>query len=95
MTTITAMADPATAITAGGRAGAGPAMAAAKKAGKGGENTTARGGDIPDGDKRKGVYRVRGVVDVGGSPGDGGIRSFTCHSRDGEIYDFELNDYRF
>ena len=79
----------------GSRAERGAVYTCVNEAEHGGEYSDARVRDITDVDKRNGVYRVRGVVDVGGFPGDGGIRSFTCHSRDGEIYDFELNDYRF
>lgn len=61
----------------------------------GGEHADARVRDITDVDRRDGVYRVRGVVDLGGFPQEGGIRAFTCYARDGEIYNFELNPYRF
>ena len=61
--------------------------------GSGYDNARVR--DITDVDRRNGVYRVRGVVDIGGAENDRGIRSFTCFARDGEIYNFELNAYRF
>jgi hypothetical protein len=55
----------------------------------------ARVRDITDVDRRDGVYRVRGVVDVGNDEGRNGIKAFTCYAKNGEIYNFELNDYRF
>lgn len=55
----------------------------------------ARVRDITDVDRRDGVYRVRGVVDLGNVDSGTGIKSFTCYAKNGEIYNFELNDYRF
>ncbi|WP_207789943.1 hypothetical protein [Allosphingosinicella vermicomposti] len=55
----------------------------------------ARVRDITDVDRRDGVYRVRGVVDLGNVDSGSGIKSFTCFAKNGEIYNFELNDYRF
>ncbi|WP_207791097.1 hypothetical protein [Allosphingosinicella flava] len=79
----------------GSRGERGAVYTCVNEAEHGGQYSDARVRDITDVDRRDGVYRVRGVVDVGGFPGDGGIRSFTCFAKDGEIYNFELNAYRF
>ena len=79
----------------GSRGERGAVYTCVNEAEHGGEYGDARVRDITDVDKRDGVYRVRGVVDIGGFPDDGGIRAFTCYAKDGEIYNFEVNPYRF
>lgn len=61
----------------------------------GGSYEDARVRDITDVDRRDGVYRVRGVLDLGNDGEGRGIKAFTCYAKNGEIYNFELNDYRF